>query len=257
MDNTIDVNGVRVSYSRDCLSGNPLGTLVFLHGWEGSGQSWKSNIADLSRVFDCIAIDLPGFGISGVPDKVWGVEEYAQFLKDFVRVLDLPVFVLVGKSFGGRVAILYASNWPNTLSHLILVAAAGIEEKDFSTRIKITLAKAGKAVFSLLGPRGMEYFRSLYYKAVKVTQDTSDYKWEVKKLVTNTDLTHTAERITVPTLIIWGKADVVLPLKVGIALNKKIKASTLKQIQGGHNAHQESIKKFNSLVERYIRGLAS
>ena len=197
-------------------------------------------------------MDLPGFGVSGTPQQVWGMIEYAQFVRDFAGVLNLRRFALVGKSFGGRVAILYASKWPETLSHLILVAAAGLEVKSFSTLIKIALAKAGKGVSSLLGAGAVEFLRSLYYKAARITKDSSSYKWEVRKLVTSLNLAEEAERIAVPTLIIWGRTDSVLPLKVGKELSKRIKNSTLQLIQGGHNAHQESAKEFNALVEEYL-----
>jgi pimeloyl-ACP methyl ester carboxylesterase len=252
MNKIVIINGVRVSYTRTCSSNTPRGKLVFLHGWEGSSQSWKSNISELNQDYDCIAVDMPGFSISSQPDKVWGVEEYSQFIKDFAESLNLNKFVLVGKSFGGRVGILYASKWPKTLTHLILVAAAGLEKRSLLDQIKIALAKIGKLPLSLLGSKNFELLRERFYKAVGINRDSNDYKWEVKKLVTNTNLTEAAEKISVPTLIVWGTDDLVLPLKVGSYLNNKIKNSILKQIKGGHNAHQESAEEFNSLVGEFL-----
>jgi pimeloyl-ACP methyl ester carboxylesterase len=209
-------------------------------------------MSQLNQDYDCIAINMPGFSVSSQPGKIWGIEEYSQFLKDFTEYLNLNKFVLVGKSFGGRVGIFYASKWPETLTHLILVAAAGLEKKGVLVQIKIELARMGKLPLSLLGSKNLELLRKHYYKAVGISRDTSDYKWEVKKLVTNTNLTKDAETISVQTLIVWGTDDAILPLKVGKDLNSKIKNSILKQIRGGHNAHQESAEEFNSLVDKFL-----
>ena len=252
MNRIVVINGIRVSYTKTCSSNSARGTLVFLHGWEGSSQSWEPNISKLNEDYDCIAIDIPGFSISSQPDKIWGVEEYSQFIKDFAKSLNLNKFVLVGKSFGGRVGILYASKWPETLTHLILVASAGLEKRSLLDWIKIALAKIGKLPLSVLSSKNFELLRERFYKVVGINRDSSDYKWEVKKLVTNTNLTEAAEKISVPTLIIWGINDVILPLKVGRELNHIIKNSILKQIKGGHNAHQESAEEFNSLVEEFL-----
>lgn len=252
MDGTVSVNGLTIRYKRDCNTDGPLAVLVFLHGWEGSGRSWESNIVELRNVFDCISLNMPGFGVSDEPQNVWGVAEYAQFVRDFAQVIGLQKFVLVGKSFGGRVAMFYAAKWPKTLSKLVLVAAAGIEQKSFETRLKIILAKTGKVVSSLLGENTTEFLRGLFYKTANIKKDQSDYKWEVKKLVTNTNLSGTAENITTPTLVVWGTDDKVLPLSMGKELNQKIKGSQFLEIPGGHNAHQESLKDFNASLADFL-----
>ena len=252
MDGTVSVNGLTIRYTRECSTDNPLAVLVFLHGWEGSSRSWESNIAEFRNEFDCISLDMPGFGVSDEPKNVWGVAEYAQFVRDFTQVLELQKFVLLGKSFGGRVAMFYACKWPDTLSKLVLVAAAGTEQKNLGTQLKIVLAKTGKAVFSLLGQNATESLRDLFYKTANIKKDQSDYKWEVKKLVTNTNLSGTAENITTPTLVVWGTGDKVLPLSIGKELSKKIKGSYFLEIPGGHSAHQESSKDFNALITEYV-----
>lgn len=252
MNKKVEIDGLHIRYNRECRADSPLAVLVFLHGWEGSSRSWESNIAELRDKFDCISLDMPGFGVSGEPKNVWGVAEYAQFLREFAQVLDLQKFVLIGKSFGGRVAMFFACKWPETLSKLVLVAAAGIERKSFVTQLRIGMAKTGKAVISLFGQNATESLRGLFYKTANIKKDKSNYKWEVKKLVTNTNLSGTAESITTPTLVIWGTDDKVLPLSIGKELSAKIKGSTFLENHGGHNSHQESSKDFNALVTEYL-----
>ncbi len=249
------VQNLDVIYTQRCETKHPVATIVFLHGWGGSAKSWEQNTAELSKSFDCVSLELPGFGISSIPDSVWGVQEYAQFLKDFIQKLNIVDFVLIGKSFGGRVAIKYAHNWPKTLRGLVLVSAAGLERKSFATKTKIASAKVGRSVLSFLGPKAVELLRKTFYSLASIEKDRSDYKWEVKKKVTNTDLTREAAQIATPTLIIWGEDDKILLPSVGKKLSKLIKSSTFQIITGTHNAHQESFEKFNFLVACFIKGL--
>ena len=252
MNLTTNINGIKVNYTLTTSINPAKGTLIFLHGWGGSSQSWMPNISKLNQNFNCMAIDMPGFNISSQPDKIWGVEEYSNFINDFAQNFNLGKFILVGKSFGGRVGILYASQHPETLSCLILVDAAGLEKKSLLSKIRILVAKTGKTLLFFLSPKCLELIRNNFYKATGVRKDSDDYKWKVKKIVTNTNLAKDAKKISTPTLIVWGKNDKVLPIKVGKDLNRKIKGSIFKQISGGHNAHQESPEEFNSLVEEFI-----
>lgn len=252
MKKTVNIDGLEITYIRKSESSSPLRTLVFLHGWKGSSKSWEANVATLSEVFDCITVDMPGFGISATPDEIWGVAEYARFVKNFTQALKLQKFALIGKSFGGRVALYYASKWPQTLSYLVLVSAAGTETRNLLAKLRIAGARLGKFLVSKISPSSLNYFRSLYYKATKVNKDTSDYKWDVKKLVTNTNLKGIAETIAVPTIVVWGEGDTVLPLATGKKLSKLIDGSQFLTIPGGHDAHKESAEKFNSLIREKI-----
>jgi pimeloyl-ACP methyl ester carboxylesterase len=253
MQNRIDVGAISTSYNRICNTTNPKRTIVFLHGWKGSSRSWDKNVEELSKTYDCITLDLPGFGNSTEPKSVWNVAEYAEFVKAFVKTLGISKFELVGKSFGGRVAIVFASRWPELLAHLVLASAAGTEKRSLATQARISVAKLGKTVLGILGVRNLEILRTRFYKATAIEADQSPYLWEVKKLVTNTDLAKVARTIRVPTLIVWGTKDKMLPLQVGQKLNKTITGSTLKLIEnGGHNANQENMREFNNIVADFL-----
>jgi pimeloyl-ACP methyl ester carboxylesterase len=252
MNNRVQIGNLNISYTRLCRSKNPKGTIVFLHGWGGSSESWEPNTTPLSEMFDCIAVDFPGFGKSGEPEEIWNVPEYAAFVRAFVQKLGIHKFSLIGKSFGGRVAIYYAATWPESLETLVLVAAAGIEKKSLKVYLKILAAKAGKLILSLVDKRKVEDVRSKFYSNAGIERDQSDYKWLVKKKVTNTNLSKLASRIQVPTLIVWGSDDKVLPIRWGRELHRRVKGSIFKQLIGGHNAHQESAGEFNKLIGEFL-----
>lgn len=239
--------------------GNPQSAehiFLFLHGWTGNSDSWNNNIQSLPKEGNCyISVDLPGFGKSSEPTEIWDVECYAKFLHDFAQVLHLKKYILVGKSFGGRIATWYASKWGEDLEALILVSAAGVETRSIFARLKINLAKIGKIVLIPFPKKAKTTIRNLLYRIFQIEEDSNPYKWEVKKKVTNQDLSAIAKTINAPTLIVWGSEDEILPISVAKRLNKLIKNSTLKIIQGGHNAHETNPFEFNQTVEEFVSQL--
>jgi len=255
MRSEIVLNGLKVFYHRVCETNQSKMTVLFLHGWGGSSSSWETNISELKKHFDCIYIDLPGFGISDTPESIWGVAEYAEFINSFVNALGIHKFSLVGKSFGGRVSLYYANKWPKTLSGLILVASAGVEGSGIWTTMKVYIAMLGKLVIKKVFPTLEASVRQIFYYSTGVNRDESDYKWELKKIVTRTDLSEIARNINVPTLIVWGEYDNILPKEVGRKLHRLIKESQFKLIKGSHNAHRESAEEFNSIVQDFLSHL--
>ena len=252
MNKQTEILGLKIAYSIFSPDKNSKRTLVFLHGWGGTKESWEKNITVLSKSFDCIAIDLPGFGECQTPDKIWGTFEYASFLKEFLDKLHIHSPVLIGKSFGGRVAIVFASKWPNSVKRLILISAAGIEEKSLHLRIQIEIAKVFKNLLSLVPGLDVEAVRRVYYQRRNIKEE-SKYKREVKKIVTNQDLQDRLSAISTPTLIVWGSNDQVLPVQYAERLQSGIKNSSLKIIQDGdHWVHQNKSDEFNRIVVDFV-----
>lgn len=252
MTKQTQILGIKVSYDTFNSKKKNSNVLVFIHGWGGTKKSWEKNVSKLSRSHDCIALDLPGFGDSQTPDKPWDTFEYAEFLKEFIKTLGLEDPVLIGKSFGARVAIAYASKWPQSVKKLILVSAAGIEEKSIALRTQIVIVQILKFLFSILPGVNEEPLRKLFYRA-KGIQEESKYKREVKKLVTNQDLREILPLIKAKTLIIWGSEDQVLPVRYAEEIKEGIKNAELNIIdQGDHWVHQKYADEFNQRVIDFL-----
>src|ERR1700723_698458 len=98
--------------------------LVFLHSWAGSSRSWKYVVAALPDRLRPIAIDQRGWGQSDSPSSGFQLADLASDAKEVVKALKLDRYVLVGHSMGGKVAQFIASERPEKLSGLILVAPA-------------------------------------------------------------------------------------------------------------------------------------
>lgn len=247
------IDSLEIKYVRRCLTQNPGSTLLFLNGWGGSSSSWKNNLEVLAKDFDCIALDFPGFGISDDPSETWDVYRYADFLEDFRKTINLETFVLIGKSFGGRVAIAYAAKYGSVLSKLILVAAAGLERKSMKACVLGFLAKNLKVLSRFLNDRAFLQVKTFFYGIFHLKIEQNLYKRRIKNAVINQNLSEEASRISIPTLILWGSEDKVLPPKVGCKLHKKIRNSQLKFFENaGHFINENHPDEFNDTLSDFI-----
>lgn len=227
--------------------------LLMLHGWRGTSKVWVDNISQLAAKFECVACDLPGFGQSENPSNAWGVNEYSGFVRKLIAQLGWERFCLIGKSFGGRVAIKYAVDYASTLEGLVLVDTAGTEPKSSPTRIKIFLAQIGRRVVRSLPLSKQDNLRKLYYNIIGLSVESSELRQEIKKKVTSEDLTYLLGLISTPTLVVWGENDTILPVEVGRKIAHSIPSASFELISGaGHDAHQTHSEVFNTKVQSFL-----
>ena len=100
--------------------------ILFLHGWGDDSRTFAQLISKLKNSYTCIAVDLPGFGATQQPNEVWGVEQYAQFVKSFTEKIQIKPDVVVGHSNGGTIALFALSHNLLSAQKLVLLASAGI-----------------------------------------------------------------------------------------------------------------------------------
>ena len=103
-------------------------TLVFIHGLANYALVWKKNIEYLSQYYRCIAIDLPGNGLSDKNPHPFSIKFFAESVNNFIAALGLTNVTIVGHSMGGQVAMTTAINYPTCADALVLCAPAGFEE---------------------------------------------------------------------------------------------------------------------------------
>jgi pimeloyl-ACP methyl ester carboxylesterase len=102
-------------------------TLLFIHGLASYMPAWRKNIAELSKSFRCISVDLPGYGKSTAGSHSGKISFYADVLANFISALRLENVTLVGHSMGGHVSIGLTLAYPALIKNLILLAPAGFE----------------------------------------------------------------------------------------------------------------------------------
>lgn len=122
--------GVHVHY-RDEGAAAPAPTLLLIHGYAASLQTWEPWVARLGENYRIVSIDLPGHGLTSAPAGYQpSIEAYRDLVEEFARAYGLERFAIAGNSMGGNIAWEYALAHPERLDALILVDASGWPETD-------------------------------------------------------------------------------------------------------------------------------
>lgn len=235
--------------------------LIFLHGWAFPSRKWKKLAGQLADQGFCVyLLFLPGFGRTSPPPKPWSVSDFSEFVLKFAQKQNLKKFFLLGHSFGGRIAIKLAATHSEKLLGLILCGAAGIRPKrGIRYWSFFALAKIGTFLFSFFPLSLFESFarRFLYflvrerdyYKAKGVMRET------MKKVVEE-DLTSFLPKIKVPTLIIWGEKDKVVPVSNAYIMGSKVSNSEVVVFKdAGHALPFQKTKELAKIVREFCRSL--
>ena len=204
----INIKGHDISYS---VNGDGH-DLILLHGWGANKEIFKPLIEELSEDYRVYAIDLPGFGQSEIKYALT-LSDYVDILGSLIKELQIEEPIILGHSFGGRIAIKYASE--NEIKKLILVSTPGIKHVKFIAKIKIYLFKICKKLKINLNTGSKDY------KAANSFLKTTLVN------VVNEDLFDCLSQINADTLIIWGAKDKDVSLKIAKEMNIKIRKSGL------------------------------
>jgi pimeloyl-ACP methyl ester carboxylesterase len=252
----IFINDLKINYKIEG-KGPPI---LILHGWGASSDSWIRVQRILAKNdFLVICPDFPGFGKSLTPKRPWELRDYSNFVLNFLKSLKIaePLFLL-GHSFGGRVAIKFAVNFPEKVKKLILVNSAGIKQKwTKKEKIIFWLAKIGNVLFT---PRILVRFkdkaRNLFYLFLRhkdYVKANGTMKETIKKIL-NEDLLPDLSQIKTQTLILWGKKDKLVPVKYAHIFKENIKDSKLKIFpQIGHSPHLEIAEKVAEVISQFFK----
>jgi len=244
------VSGARIQYYERRLGSGPV--LLFLHGWRSDGLVWNKLAGLLPRDYNVFALDLPGFGYSDAPPQSADLSYYVQTVVSFVEKLSLKNVVIIGHSFGGRVAIKLAAERPEWLAGLVLANAAGKENRSFGKGLKILIAKIVKPFFK---PRFMQSLRRRIYESLGAEDYVATPKLKnVFLRVISEDLTDLLLAIRIPTLVISGEKDVAVPKKFTFDLRDKIPDADFFMLrEAGHFSFLDEPQVFVLKVEDFLR----
>lgn len=232
-------------------------TLVCLHGWGGSSESFTELRAALDGSGIVILTpDLPGFGTEPEPPEPWTTDDYVDWVEAYVRAHVISgSFSLLGHSHGGRIAIKLTARGTMHPEHLYLCAAAGIRHpRHIKRMIGLTLAKSGKFFLSIPGLRALSPFgKRILYKLVRVHdyEKASPILRETLIRVSREDLRPILKNIDVPTNIFWGKDDRMTPFSDALLMKKSIPNSTLIAFDGvRHRIHRDRATEIAAVIKR-------
>jgi len=232
-------------------------TLVILPGWGGTKQSWQKFVGITPETYDVHVIELPCFGDEPCPSNVWGVEEYAGFVKKQINQSTNEPINLLGHSFGGQVATHLTANNPELISKLILSGAAVYRPKQTLKKIIfLPIAKIGKILFRLPGLRRFDRLaKKILYRAADSPDynDTNGMKRKIFQKITKQNQGHLLEKVKIPTLVVWGTRDTYTPLKHGKRIAEALPNSTLKIFEEGkHGLHIQQPKNLLDAIDTFL-----
>lgn len=232
---------------------------MLVHGLGGSAERWLGVIPNLSQKYRVIAIDLIGFGYSDKPSEDYTVDFFARFLTAFIKKLGLTKVVLVGTSMGGQIAAECAGNDPS-VERLVLVAPSGA--------MKSTTKAVEAYMMAALYPNSLSAREALEMMTNASPVEESAVADFVKRMsmpnaklafmssvlgIKNSSIEATLQRIKVPTLLVWGRQDKVIPIIHAGAFAGRIKDCTFLPLEGqGHLPHVENPAIFSKFVLEFL-----
>jgi pimeloyl-ACP methyl ester carboxylesterase len=251
----LTVKGCRTHFMRGG-SGEPL---LFLHGASGAGE-WLPFMETLSERYDVIVPEHPGFGASDTPDWLDNIGDVAFFYLDVIDELGLDKVHLAGGSLGGWIAAELATRSCEKIKSLTLIAPAGIHVKGVAKgdmfmwspeELMSNLFYDQSIPASMTGPANDEELLVV----LKNRLMTAKLGWHPRMY--NPDLRKWLHRVRVPTLIIWGAEDKLIPVAYGSAYRELIPGSRLEVIaECGHLPQVEKAGQFTQTMTDFIQGVA-
>ena len=238
-------------------------TLVLVHGLgKAAARDWSRVIPVLATRYRVLALDLPGFGQSDKGNHHYSPDNFARVLEALLQKRGTRRVALVGHSMGASVALAYAAAYPERVSRLILVDAAGVLHR--SVYAEFLARVAAQRALGIDSP----WFESV----VRAIQNRME-NWPVRGdldieragvrhrllrgdpsaisayAMVDHDFSAALRAITAPTLVIWGGADLIAPLRTGQALASAIPRARLVVMEGvGHAPMIEVPDRFNPIV---------
>ena len=253
----VEIAGMRVHMRDEGPREDPV-PIVLLHGTSASLHTWDGWAGGLRATRRVIRLDLPAFGLTGpYPNNDYTVEHYAMFMNAFLDQLGVARCVLVGNSFGGQVAMVTLLAKPARVDRLVLIDSAGYPLAPSSIPIGFQIARLPvlNQIARVTLPRGLveDSVRSVYGDPALVTTALVDRYFELAlregnrqalgerlKLAPFDAITDRIPGIKVPTLILWGGRDRLIPPDAGKRFARDIAGSELKIFDElGHVPHEE------------------
>ncbi len=238
-------------------NGDPL---IVIHGGGNSAKSWMKNIEELAKTYTVYAPDLPGFGHSQPMDGDYFIPELVEFVNDFSHELGLKNFHLVGHSLGGGIALSYALKFPHKLEKLVLVSSMCLGREialwvRFLSSCVISRG-IGKMVLAFL--KGVKWVLNKLFSPVELVIPISKFSLSLGRKITTikeqtTVFINQLSEIMVPTLVVWGARDPILPVRQAYAAAELIPDCQVKVFADcGHSVYRDKLPEFSQLLRGFL-----
>jgi pimeloyl-ACP methyl ester carboxylesterase len=271
----IVLHGHRVRFHRS--GEGPL--LVLLHGIASTADTWSPVIAGLAAHHTVIAPDLLGHGRSAKPRGDYSLGAYASGVRDLIAALGYEGATVVGHSLGGGIAMQFAYQFPERVERLVLIGSGGLG-REVHPILRAATLPGSELVLALVGgawlrATGGAVGATLARLGLRTGEDLAGVTTGIGSLAdagARSAFVHTAraaidaggQRVSatdrlylaakLPTLIVWGERDPIIPADHGRAAHAAIPGSRLEIFEGaGHFPHREHPVRFVAALEDFVR----
>jgi pimeloyl-ACP methyl ester carboxylesterase len=246
--------------------------IVFVHGLGGSWQNWLEQLPAFAPEHRCVAFDLPGFGASPRPDDEISIPGYGSLVHALLGKLGIDRAVMVGNSMGGFIAAEAAVQHPEVVERLVLVSAAGISSEQLHRRPLLTGARMGTLIAEWIGsradrlasrPRARTLLLSGIFRhparlpaplvAEQMRGSGKPGFIDAFDALMSYRIRDRLEEISVPTLVVWGTGDHLVPLKDADEFVGLIpEAEKVVFEDTGHTPQLERPAAFNDVLREFV-----
>ncbi len=247
--------GLKIEYT---ICGNGDIPVLLLHGWGASFDTYRGIMSALDDRCKFYAVNFPGCGGSEAMKEPWDVDDYCDFVVEFLKTVNVENPIIIGHSHGGRVTMKLAADGRLNPPKIVLLDAAGlIPKKSFKQKVRAKNFKMIKKVLTLpvlknhtegLLDKARNHYGSADYNAApEVLRNT------MVKLV-NTDIRDILHNIKCPSLLIWGENDTATPLADAKVIESLIPDAGLCVIKGtGHFSFCEKPYEAHAILRSFIK----
>ena len=234
------IKNIKVNY-RQYGEGNDI---VLLHGWGQNIDMMKPLGDNFSDKYRITIIDLPGFGLSEEPDYAYTIFDYTDTVHELLKDLKIKNPIMMGHSFGGRIAIVYASMYD--VNKLVLFGSPCVRHEQKSAKHSVLKAFNKIKFLSPLANFAKKHIGSEDYR------NASPMMRDILVKTVNQDLSENAKEISCPTILIWGDKDMAVSVEEAKEIEKLIKDSALVVLPGTHYCYLENLNQVVNIIYNFI-----
>lgn len=237
--------------------------LVLVHGLGASAERWEFVAPLFEKHFTVIVPDIIGFGLSDKPIVDYTPEFFTDFFEKFLTKLEIKKCHLIGSSLGGQITADFTSKYNHFVEKLVLVSPAGVM-KDSTPALDAYIMAAlypndetAKNAFEVMGGKTKRVNEKIvkgFVERMQLPNAKMAFMSTLLGLKNAEVITEKLKQITVPTLIIWGTFDPVIPVDYADEFGSAIKNSKVIRMSNcGHTPYVEAPEDFVNLVLDFIQ----
>ena len=220
--------------------------IIYLHGWGQNIEMMEPIAKPFYNTHHILLIDLPGFGSSEEPKTAWKLNDYVDMIHNMVETLEYKNVTIIGHSFGGKLALLYALKY-ETKKLVLLASPYKKRIKELTTKQKVLKGLKKVPVLNIFSDAAKKFVGSRDYR------NATPMMRDILVAHINTDIADEVEKIKCPTIIIWGTNDEEVPYEDAVELESKIKDSGVVTYEGcTHYAYLERLNQTISVLESFL-----